>query len=49
MGIDVKIGSSAAKANLSKIIYKSSKYFLGELIENIGTNAVNNELLLIFD
>lgn len=49
MGLGVNIGSNAAKANLSGIIYKSSKYFLGQLVENIGCDSVNNGLLLIFD
>lgn len=49
MGIAVKIGSNAAKENLGGIIYNSGKYFLGELMENIGSNSVNNLGLLIFD
>ncbi len=49
MGIAINIGSNAAKENLSRIIYNSGKYFFGELMENIGTNSVNNLGLLIFD
>ncbi len=49
MGLGVKIGSRAAKSGLSKIIYESNKYFLGEVIENVGSNSVNNGLLLVFD
>ena len=49
MGFSVKIGSNAAKSVLSKIIYQSRKYFLGEVIENVGSNSVNNGFLLIFD
>jgi len=49
MGLGAKIGSNSAKANLSGIIYKSSKYFIGELVANIGCNTANNGILLIFD
>ncbi len=49
MGKAINIGSNAAKENLSRIIYNSGKYFFGELMENIGTNSVNNLGLLIFD
>ena len=49
MGIAINIGSNAAKENLGGIIYNSGKYFLGELMENIGSNSVNNFGLLIFD
>jgi len=49
MGVGTNIGSNAAKANLSGIIYRSSKYLFGEIIQNIGSNVTNNGLLLIFD
>jgi len=49
MGIAINIGSNAAKENLGGIIYNSGKYFLGELMENMGSNSVNNFGLLIFD
>ncbi len=49
MGLNINIGSNVAKTNLAGIIYGSSKYFLGEVIESIGSNVSNNGLLLIFD
>ena len=49
MGLSVNIGSNAAKSNLGGIIYSSSKYFLGEVMENIGSNVSSIGLLLIFD
>ncbi|XMB72153.1 hypothetical protein RJI07_08595 [Mycoplasmatota bacterium WC30] len=49
MGLAIKIGSNAAQDNLGRIIYNSGKYFLGELMENVGSNSINNLGLLIFD
>ena len=49
MRLSVKVGSRAAKSGLSKIIYESRKYFVGEIMETIGSNSMNNGLLLIFD
>ncbi|MDY0209168.1 MAG: hypothetical protein RBR48_03225 [Bacilli bacterium] len=49
MGLSINIGLNAAKSNLGAIIFRSSEYFLGEVMENIGSNVSNNSLLLIFD
>lgn len=43
VGLDIKIGSRAAE-NLGHIIYRSRKYLLGEIMENLGSNITNNYL-----
>ena len=53
MGLSINIGSNAAQNGLGQIIYESGKYFLGEILENIGANVsgyfAEDGLLIVFD